>query len=382
PALKKDMVSGYTTVPETGWGVMVPQPIEELEERAGEVKAAALSLIVAGLFIAAILGWFLAGVLIRPVEAVLTAAREIANGRLQARVRRPDRLTPTEFRELATDFNEMATRIESANEKMVAAVERARRADTAKSTFLANMSHEFRTPLNAIIGFADMMRSELLGPIGNRRYRDYAGDIMVSGEHLLDVVNGILDLSKIEAGKMELEDDAVDLPTVLREAQTLVEDDARKAELNLRLEIEAELPAVRGSAVKLKQVALNLLSNATRFTPAGGDVVLSARQEIEGDIVIRCRDTGIGMNEEEIEQSLTPFTQVDGELSRKYEGTGLGLPLARRLVELHDGRLEIESIPHQGTTVTVRLPRKRVGPRAEPQDQAIAAVKGEAAASR
>ena len=243
----------------------------------------------------------------------------------------------------------------------IAALSRARdeakAADRAKSSFLANMSHELRTPLNAIIGFSQMMQYEVAGPL-NEKYRSYADDIQRSGVHLKDVVNGILDLSKIEVGALELREAPVYIPDITDACMRLVRPLADTAKVRLEAEIAADLPVLSADETRLKQAVLNILSNAVKFTTAGGSVILEARMA-GPDLVIAVADTGIGMRPEEVAIALQPFRQIDGALNRRYEGTGLGLPLARAFTELHGGRLEIDSAPGIGTTMRLILPVKR-----------------------
>ena len=347
PAVKKDMITGFTTVDATGWGVMVPQPFEELEEQAFAVKLIALAVSAAGLATAAVIGWLLAGLVTRPVDAVVGTARTIANGRLDARVPEQTGPTPTEIRELSNGFNAMARQLQEDQSVMARALRDARLADRTKSEFLANISHELRTPLNAIIGFSETMRMEIFGRI-DARYKDYAADIQASGQHLLSIINDILDLSKIEAGKFSVEDEPVDVVQLLKESHALVRERAADSNVGLDCRVPDDLPMLRGSDVKLKQVVLNLVSNAIKFTPEGGEVTISIRNDGGKTLVLEVQDTGIGMSAAEIKVALAPFEQVDSRLSRKYEGTGLGLPLAKRLVELHDGTLHIESTPRRG----------------------------------
>jgi signal transduction histidine kinase len=232
-------------------------------------------------------------------------------------------------------------------------------ANRAKSEFLANMSHELRTPLNAVIGFSEIMREASFGPLA-ARYREYAGDINASGRHLLTVVNQILDLAKVESQQLGLDEGWYSLPEIADACLTIVQGKALKGRVTIETDLPADLPLLFADQTRLRQILLNLLSNAIKFTPAGGTVILSA--QIAADHAeIRITDTGIGMNAAEIAIAFTPFRQVDSSLSRRYEGTGLGLPLAKALVEQHGGTLALESQPGLGTTAILILPADRIG---------------------
>jgi signal transduction histidine kinase len=237
-----------------------------------------------------------------------------------------------------------------------AAKEQAELANRAKSEFLANMSHELRTPLNAIIGFSEMIRNRVFGPVGSAKYVEYANHINESGEHLLELINDILDLSKIEAGKLDLDIEDVDVARVVRACIRLVGERARLGGLTLGHELPDENLVLRADERKLKQVLLNLLSNAIKFTPSGGSVTVRAEVTPGGDTEITVADTGIGISPDDIEKALSPFGQVDSQLNRKYEGTGLGLPLTKALVELHGGTMDMMSEVGVGTTVRVVFP--------------------------
>ena len=230
-------------------------------------------------------------------------------------------------------------------------------ANRTKSEFLANMSHELRTPLNAIIGFSEVIVGEMFGPVGEPRYAEYARDILNSGQHLLRIINDLLDLSKLESGKQQLHESEIGLAELIGTSVRLVQPRATAAGLTLAVNVPAGLPALRADARLLKQILINLLSNAVKFTPNGGVTVCARLQD--GALSIAVADTGIGMSDREIELALAPFGQVDSGLSRKHEGTGLGLPLARAFAELHGGRLEVLSTPGTGTTMTVRFPAQR-----------------------
>jgi len=234
--------------------------------------------------------------------------------------------------------------------------DRAESANQAKSQFLANMSHELRTPLNAIIGFSEVIGSALFGPL-DARYRDYAQDIHGSGHHLLRIINDLLDLSKVEAGRLELHEDVAPIARLFETCRRMMAD--RAATAGVELDIEPTAIEVEADELRLEQVLLNLVSNAVKFTPAGGTIRVAAHITESGRVAISVADSGIGMAQDEIPRALQPFGQIDNSLSRPHGGTGLGLPLAVRLVELHGGTMSIESEPGNGTTVTFTLPAER-----------------------
>lgn len=238
----------------------------------------------------------------------------------------------------------------------------AEQATAAKSQFLAVASHELRTPLNAIIGFAEVMVHRIHGPMGNPKYAEYAEDIRGSGLHLLALINDILDLSKIEAGKMDLRLEVVDLPTLAAECVRLMRGRVEAAALDLRVVSTGEkAPHLRADAMKIRQVLLNLINNAVKYTPSGGTITVAVERDPlwpDDYMVMRVTDTGCGMTPTEVALALEPFRQINSHLARAGEGTGLGLPVAKSLVELHGGSLSIDSEPGQGTTVSIRLPTR------------------------
>jgi two-component system, cell cycle sensor histidine kinase PleC len=242
---------------------------------------------------------------------------------------------------------------------LIAAKEEAELASRSKTEFLANMSHELRTPLNAIIGFSQLMADEVMGPLGSARYTSYARDICASGQHLLSIIGDILDVSKLEAGRVELDDEEVEVPQMIRELLHLVIERARSLDVGIDIEAPADLPRIRGDSLKLKQVLLNLITNAIKFSHAGGRVLVRGTVEPDG-MHLSVIDHGIGMDEQEVKTAITRFGQVASPWSRKHHGTGLGLPLAIGLVELHDGKLTIQSVKDHGTTVTIVLPTSRL----------------------
>ncbi len=229
-------------------------------------------------------------------------------------------------------------------------------ANRSKSEFLANMSHELRTPLNAIIGFAQMMRDGVQGPLGNPSYTEYATDIAGSGQRLLQVINDVLDMARIETGESKLDLAAVDLSLLVEDVAGKYRERAAKGDLTLDLDADEATPAIEADERKLRQALGNLVSNAIKFTPPGGRVRLSVSAGDAGDARIAVTDSGIGMTEDEVARALTPFGQADSGLDRRYEGSGLGLTLAQALVTLHGGRLTVTSEPGAGTTVTLHLP--------------------------
>ncbi|HEX9462350.1 MAG TPA: HAMP domain-containing sensor histidine kinase [Alphaproteobacteria bacterium] len=232
-------------------------------------------------------------------------------------------------------------------------------ASQAKSNFLANMSHELRTPLTAIIGFADLIGRESAGPVGQRKYLEYAGTIQKSGAHLLSMVDDVLDLSKIEANKYRLDEGEVSLSHAAAEATRLVAVAARSAGLTIEDQVAPELPHLRGDRRAVRQLLLNLLSNAIKFTPNGGRISIGAGTSDEG-LWLTVADSGIGIAKEHLAKLGAPFVRFSAGPGHSDGGTGLGLALCRRLAELHDGRLEVESEPGRGTTARVVFPKARI----------------------
>jgi signal transduction histidine kinase len=222
------------------------------------------------------------------------------------------------------------------------------------------MSHELRTPLNAIIGFSEIMKGELFGPLGHESYKEYALDIYESGRHLLTLINDILDVSKAEAGRIELEEELVELRPVVDACVRLVKARAESGEVALSVKLVEAPPKLCADERRLKQIMLNLLSNAVKFTLPGGRVQVEAIIRANGDMSIVVADTGIGIAPEDIPRVLAPFGQVEGGLNRKYEGTGLGLTLTKALIELHGGHLEIDSVKGLGTKAAAVFPAERV----------------------
>jgi PAS domain S-box-containing protein len=257
---------------------------------------------------------------------------------------------------IRTDITDLKTR----EEALFAAKEAAEIASRSKSDFLANISHELRTPLNAIIGFSEIMREELFGALGSPQYREYIGDVFDSAQHLLQLINDILDIAKAEAGKLELAEDEIAIKNVVNSAMRIVHERAHRGKIAIRTQLAADLPPLYADERKLKQILLNLLTNAVKFTPPDGTIEIAGRLAEDGDLLLTVADSGIGIAADDIAIALAPFGQVDSKLARKYDGTGLGLPLSSAMAKLHGGDMSIASVVGEGTTVTVRLPASRV----------------------
>jgi signal transduction histidine kinase len=284
----------------------------------------------------------------RHVEKTLATSNERAQERI------------SELDELRRSLEARSEELAKTAESLALARDAAESGNRAKSAFLANMSHELRTPLNAIIGFSELITQEIFGPLGDKRYGEYATDILNSGRHLLEIINDVLDLSKVEAGQMSLRESSVEIGELVDSCGRLLGERARNGSLSLRLDVSPGIPAIHADPVRLKQIVLNLASNAIKFTPAGGTVTISARIHADGGVALSVTDTGIGIRHEDIAVAMMPFGQIDSSLARRHEGTGLGLPLCRALVEMHGGTLTLDSETGKGTRATVLLPASRV----------------------
>ncbi len=268
--------------------------------------------------------------------------------------------TEAQLRRLNVDLEQMVAErtaeLEHTAEAAMIARAEAEASSRAKSEFLAAMSHELRTPLNAVIGFSEATRSEILGPVGNDKYLEYASDIYDSGQHLLSLINDILDLSKVESGRDELIEEDIAVADLAQSVMRLIAQRARDGSVSLKSDVPAELPHLYADERKLKQILMNLLANAVKFTAPGGTVGLKAWYQPQSGHLFQVTDTGIGIAPEDVPKALSRFQQVDGDLNRRFEGTGLGLPLTKALVEQHGGTLELHSEVEVGTIVTISLP--------------------------
>jgi PAS domain S-box-containing protein len=252
------------------------------------------------------------------------------------------------------------TRWKRAEAELTQAKRQAERASSAKSDFLARVSHEIRTPLNAIIGFSEVMMEERFGPVGSERYREYVKDIHASGGHLLSLINDLLDLSKIEAGKLELTFANVSLNDLTQQCVAIMQPQANRERVIIRTSLPPTLPQVVADARSVRQIVLNLLSNSIKFTDAGGQVIVSTALNDNGEVALRVRDTGIGMSEQDLVTALEPFRQIATSVREISAGTGLGLPLTKALAEANRASFCVKSAPNAGTLVEITFPPSRV----------------------
>jgi signal transduction histidine kinase len=341
------------------FAVLEYQLAEALRQYDG-VLTPVLEWLAFGLVVALIGAGLIARGVSRPIEELASAARRIEAGDYALPRVLPQRDEVGQLSAAIAGMLHAISERQMALESAVAALEHARdeavRANDAKSQFLANMSHEFRTPLNAIIGFSEIIQSQMLGAVGDARYLSYAHDIRESGRHLLSLIEDILDLAKVEAGKLHVERERVRPNEVLDAALAMIRPLAAKADVRIRVEGDCRAwPEILGDRVKLKQVLINLIGNAVKFTPAQGSVTISA-DVVPETLTIRIADTGIGIRAADIPLVCRPFHRASSAFEGKYQGAGLGLPIAKAFVEMHGGTLSIESRLGAGTTVSIVLP--------------------------
>jgi signal transduction histidine kinase len=334
--------------------------IEENESAFAASRGLFITVAALSVFLALLLAYLLSGSLVGPVRRMQTRLAAIASGDFSSHVEVSNR---DELGSLAANLNRM-------NDELGRLYEELEAASRHKSEFLATMSHELRTPLNAIIGFSQVLQQQMYGPL-NERQADYVDDVLSSGQHLLNLINDILDLAKVEAGRMELQASTFALPELLENAASMVRERATRQGIGLTVATDSSVGLMEGDERKVKQILFNLLSNAVKFTPSGGAVSIAARAADE-QVVISVRDTGIGISAEDREKIFEEFYQVGA--SRTQEGTGLGLALTRRLVELHHGTLSLESEPGAGSTFIVTLPLRQAEVAPEPTTAMAAQV--------
>lgn len=348
-----------TTAPveRAGWTVVVERPLREALRPLWAMLVPTLVAAVIGLGLALAASVALAQRLVRPILALQRSAQALGRGETVAAV---SLKTDDELQSLAASFNTMAAQIQdytqSLERKVADKTAELAAANQHKSEFLANVSHELRTPLNAVIGFSEALQAELFGAL-NAKQREYVEDIHGSGLHLLALINDLLDLSKVEAGRMELDSAPFDVPALVDAACSLVRPRAQQAGVRLAVEVAPGVGTWAGDERRVRQILLNLLSNAIKFTRAGGAVTVRAAQTAQM-LTLAVQDTGIGIAPEDFALLFEPFRQVRDAQAQRQEGTGLGLALTRRLVELHGGTIEVQSEVGAGSTFTVRLPTR------------------------
>jgi signal transduction histidine kinase len=363
-----EVLSAHAPIPTLDWLVFVELPLKEaFAPLYGSIQRSGY-LLLAGLVLSVLASLYLATRMVRPIRALQDGAARIGAGKLDQRI---DVSTGDELEALGDQFNSMAGQLRDSYADLERKVdERTRQLSEAlvqlevanrhKSEFLASMSHELRTPLNAIIGFSDVLIERMCGEL-NEQQDEYLRDIHSSGEHLLALINDILDLSKVEAGRMELDLARFDLETTLRNAMTFVRALATRHGIALSTDLAGDLGEFVADERKVKQVLLNLLSNAVKFTPDGGKVTVSA-QRLGSVVTVSVSDTGIGIAEADRAVVFEEFRQVGHDTTKKSEGTGLGLALARKFVELHGGTIRVEGRPEKGSIFTFTLVEQRMDP--------------------
>ena len=351
--------------------IYLESTLEQIDRYVEKQTTIALSVALGAFLLSYLLAINLQKAISRPLLSLTAVARAITEEKdysIRApNLGNPDKDNKNELVVLTQSFNNMLSEIGERNTQLKAQnveLERSRdeaeSSNRAKSQFLANISHELRTPLNAIIGFSSILMNQLFGTLGDVKYLEYAQDINESGTHLLDIINDILDLSKAEAGKLDLAYEEIHVAKAIQKCVTIMTDRAQKGEVTINTHIAKSLPLLMADRLRFIQIVLNVLSNAVKFTPAGGTVDITVEtNDVSGAIthfVVLVQDSGIGMTQEDLAKAFQSFGQVDSGLNRKYEGTGLGLPLTKKLLELHNGSIKITSEPGRGTLVRITFP--------------------------
>ena len=366
----RDVLTSHAPIQSLGWIIFVEQPLEEAFSSLYAYIIHSAALLFVGLALAVVASLALARRMVQPIQALQAGATFIAKGNLDHRV---EVKTGDELEALAKEFNEMTAAVQEARmgleqkidertKDLKVSNQRLAEVSAHKSQFLASMSHELRTPLNAIIGFSEVLLETMAGPLTEKQ-AEYLQDILSSGQHLLSLINDILDLSKVEAGRMDLELTTFDVSTSLESALNLIRERANRHAIQLKLEVDERVGLFTADERKFKQVVLNLLSNAVKFTRENGMVRVKAVLKDE-NLEVSVSDTGIGISKEDQKKIFTAFQQVGDDYTRKQEGTGLGLDLAKKFVELHGGQISVESELGRGSTfiftLPVRIPARQV----------------------
>jgi len=370
PAFKDDMIAGYAVVPETGWGVMVPQPMSELRRRASQVAEMAIVIAVAAFAAAALMSWLIALYLAKPVREVASTAQAVLDGNEEVSVPDFRGWVPREIRRLGEAFNTMLGGLRQKATETREALRQAESSNQAKTQFLANMSHEIRTPLNGVVGMVELLQLTDL----TVQQRHYVEQATQSSQALLRLVDDILDLSKIEVGRMELERTPFHLPSLVHDARMLFADQARAKSLNLVASVPDQLNLMLvGDGHRLLQILGNLVGNAVKFTSEGGIAIrVSATDNTDTSILVRFEvvDSGVGIPAGKLDLIFDAFAQGDNSMTRRYSGTGLGLSIARQLCHMMGGEIGVQSTVGSGSTFWFTVPlekaRSQVGPSSPP----------------
>ena len=355
PAAEADMVAGFNVVSGPGWGVMVPQPQQEIFQQTQDVSRAALTIAVAGLFIAGFLGWWFAGILARPMGLMSEAAMNVARGDLASKVELPERLRPIEIRRLQASFNQMLDDVGRKNTVLVNLAHEAVMSNNHKSAFISSMNHELRTPMNAVLGFAQMLEINQQEPLSESQ-QTAVEHILRNGNHLLELIDQMMDLNKIEAGTLPLNMEQIPARDVFDETLYLIRARANHDEIDIIDDtLGKKLPLLWTDSTRLIQVLLNLMSNAVKYNRKGGYVKLSCEKQANDMLRIKVTDNGLGIRSELQDRLFTPFERLGHELGQ-IDGTGIGLSISRQIVEMLEGEIGFESEYDVGSCFWVDIP--------------------------
>jgi signal transduction histidine kinase len=362
PAFEAGMIAGFAPVRGAGWGVIVLQPIAELRAAADHITRSVLAIFAAGLLIAALIAIRAGAIITAPLHRLNAGARRMAAGDLDARVENEGRGTPRELATLTQSFNDMAEKLSKLHQRSTDLRERAEKANDSKTEFVRTVTHELRSPVNAILGFSDLLTGRSAARISPELRDSYLRDINTGARHLLSLVNDLLDLSKMESGQYELVEQDFWIDEITQRATRYLETQARERHIDITVSFDGEPPMIRGDERALFQALLNLVGNAVRYGHRGGSVTISTRIASCGALEIVVADDGPGIDADDLGRVMLPFQRVHSIGNLAVTGTGLGLPIVKRLVELHGGTFELSSTVGRGTRACIVLPPERIRP--------------------